>query len=115
MTRVLAGLLPDVAEVQGFLALLELQTARIPSRTTGDGDPVLILDQDRRLWDRRLTTRGLEAIHRAEQLAATGSPAMSPARLVGQDQDRVPRNRHTLTVTRSRPRRSQERHPHDPR
>jgi predicted RNA polymerase sigma factor len=35
---------------------------------------VLILDQDRRLWDRRLTTRGLEAMHRAEQLAATGSP-----------------------------------------
>lgn len=68
--RVLAG----VAEVQGFLALLELQTARIPARTTGAGDPVLILDQDRRLWDRRLTGRGLEAMHRAEQLAAAGSP-----------------------------------------
>lgn len=72
--RVLAGLLPEVAEVQAFLALLELQAARIPARTTGDGDPVLILDQDRRLWDPLLTGRGLEAMHRAERLAAAGSP-----------------------------------------
>jgi predicted RNA polymerase sigma factor len=35
---------------------------------------VLILDQDRRLWDRLLTGRGLEAMHRAERLAAAGSP-----------------------------------------
>jgi RNA polymerase sigma factor (sigma-70 family) len=72
--RVLAGVLPELAEVHGFLALLELQTARLPARTTGDGDPVLILDQDRRLWDRLLIARGLEAMHRAERLAATGSP-----------------------------------------
>ncbi len=51
-----------------------LQTARIPARTIGDGDPVLILDQDRQLWDRLLTRRGLEAMHRAERLAAAGSP-----------------------------------------
>ncbi len=70
----LSGLLPDVAEVQGFVALLELQAARIPARTTEQGDPVLILDQDRRLWDRLLIGRGLEAIQRAEQLAAAGSP-----------------------------------------
>jgi len=74
LARVLAALLPDLAEVQGFVALLELQTARIPARTTSDGDPVLILDQDRRLWDQLLTGRGLEAMHRAERLAATGSP-----------------------------------------
>lgn len=74
LARVLAGVLADLAEVQGFLALLELQTARIPARTTGDGDPVPILDQDRRLWDRLLTGRGLEAMHRAERLAAGGSP-----------------------------------------
>jgi RNA polymerase sigma factor (sigma-70 family) len=74
LARVVAGVLPGEAEVQGFLALLELQTSRIPARTTGDGDPVLILNQDRRLWDRLLTARGLEAMHRAERLAATGSP-----------------------------------------
>lgn len=74
LTRVLAVLLTDVAEVQGFMARLELQAARIPTRTTEQGDPVLILDQDRRLWDRLLIGRGLEAIHHAEQLAAAGSP-----------------------------------------
>ena len=37
LARVLAGVLPDVAEVQGFLALLELQTARIPARTRRRG------------------------------------------------------------------------------
>ncbi len=74
LARVLAGLLSDVAEVQGFVALLDLQAARIPARTTERGDPVLILDQDRRLWDRLLTGRGLKAIHHAEQLAAAGSP-----------------------------------------
>ncbi len=41
---------------------------------------MLILDQDRRLWDRLLTGRGLDAMHRAELLAATGSP-VSPYRL----------------------------------
>jgi predicted RNA polymerase sigma factor len=74
LARVLAGLLTDVAEVQGFVALLELQAARIPARTTEQGDPVLILDPDRRLWDRLLIGRGLKAIHHAEQLAAAGSP-----------------------------------------
>jgi predicted RNA polymerase sigma factor len=74
LARVLAGLLPEVAEVQALLALLELQAARIPARTNPEGDPVLILDQDRRLWDPLLIGRGLDAMHRAERLAAAGSP-----------------------------------------
>ena len=74
LARVLAGLLPEVAEVQALLALLELQAARIPARTNTEGDPVLILDQDRRLWDPLLIGRGLDAMHRAERLAAAGSP-----------------------------------------
>jgi predicted RNA polymerase sigma factor len=74
LARVLAGLLPDVAEAHGFQALLELQAARIPARTTGEGDAVLILDQDRSLWDRLLIVRGLRAMHRAEQVASAGSP-----------------------------------------
>jgi RNA polymerase sigma factor (sigma-70 family) len=74
LARVLAGLAPDVAEVHGFAALLELQASRIPARTTTTGDPVLLLDQDRNRWDRLLIRRGLQSLHRAEQLAATGSP-----------------------------------------
>src|ERR687894_3276478 len=50
LARVLAGLVPDQPEVHGFMALLELQASRMPSRTAADGTPVLLLDQDRRLW-----------------------------------------------------------------
>lgn len=69
--RVVAGLLPDVPEVQGFVALLELQASRMPARTDASDDPVLLLDQDRRRWDRLLIRRGLAALARAEELAST--------------------------------------------
>ncbi|WP_370616859.1 RNA polymerase sigma factor [Mumia sp. Pv 4-285] len=79
LARLLATLVPDDPEVHGFAALLELQASRIPARTTADGDPVLLLDQDRRRWDRTLLRRGLESLARAEQLASapgTDAPAL---------------------------------------
>ncbi|WP_328473803.1 RNA polymerase sigma factor [Actinoplanes sp. NBC_00393] len=66
--RVLAGLLPDEPEVHGLLALMELQASRLPARIAADGRPVLLDDQDRRLWDRLLIRRGLAALERAEEL-----------------------------------------------
>src|SRR6058998_3575447 len=45
--RVLAGLMPDEAEVHGLVALMEIQASRLHARTTPQGDPVLLLDQDR--------------------------------------------------------------------
>ncbi|WP_433824790.1 RNA polymerase sigma factor [Actinoplanes sp. CA-015351] len=63
--RVLAGLAPDEPEVHGLVALMELQSSRIPARTTADGGPVLLQDQDRRRWDRLLVRRGLDALARA--------------------------------------------------
>jgi RNA polymerase sigma factor (sigma-70 family) len=64
--RVLAGLAPEEPEVHGLVALMELQSSRTPARTTADGSPVLLQDQDRRRWDRLLIRRGLEALARAE-------------------------------------------------
>src|SRR4051794_32818389 len=64
--RVLAGLAAQEPEVHGLVALMELQASRIPARTTADGSPVLLQDQDRRRWDRLLIRRGLEALARAE-------------------------------------------------
>jgi RNA polymerase sigma factor (sigma-70 family) len=64
--RVLAGLAPREPEVHGLVALMELQASRAPARTTADGSPVLLQDQDRRLWDRLLIRRGLDALARAE-------------------------------------------------
>ena len=66
--RLLAGLLDREPEVHGLLALMELQASRIPARTDPNGEPVLLADQDRRLWDRLLIRRGLDSLHRAEDL-----------------------------------------------
>jgi RNA polymerase sigma factor (sigma-70 family) len=62
IVRVLARLMPDEAEVQGLLALLELTAARFPARTGPDGEPVLLEDQDRRRWDRSAIRRGRAAL-----------------------------------------------------
>lgn len=65
LVRVLAALQPDEPEVYGLLALCELTAARFPARVGPDGDPVLLEDQDRRLWDRSAIRRGLAALGRA--------------------------------------------------
>lgn len=74
LVRVLAGLTPDEPEVQGLVALLEIQASRLPARTDAEGRPVLLLDQDRSRWDHLLVRRGLAALGRAEQLARAGHP-----------------------------------------
>ncbi|MEV4512070.1 RNA polymerase sigma factor [Dactylosporangium sp. NPDC049525] len=77
--RVLAGLLPSEPEVYGLCALMELQTARIRARTAPDGAPVLLMDQDRRLWDRLLIRRGLAALTAAETLGVLGPYGLQAA------------------------------------
>ena len=72
--RVLAGLMPRNIEVQGLVALMELQASRIPARTDPAGDAILLADQDRRRWDRRLIRRGFAALERAGQLDAAPGP-----------------------------------------
>ena len=56
--RLLAELMPDEPEVMGLLALMLLVESRRASRTTPDGDLVLLADQDRGRWDRRLIAEG---------------------------------------------------------
>ena len=68
--RVLAGIAPGVASVHGLLALMELQASRGQARTTPDGAPILLLDQDRARWDRVLINHGLDALRTAERLSA---------------------------------------------
>jgi RNA polymerase sigma factor (sigma-70 family) len=72
--RILAGLLPDAAEVHGLLALLELQASRTRARTGPSGEPILLLEQDRSRWDHLLVQRGLTALARAESLARPLGP-----------------------------------------
>ncbi|MEA2701049.1 MAG: hypothetical protein QOI66_5320 [Myxococcales bacterium] len=72
--RILAGLVPDEPEVQGLVALMEIQASRARARTSADGQPILLLDQNRALWDRLLIGRGLAALARAESLGGAGGP-----------------------------------------
>ena len=64
--RILAGLVPGEPEVQGLVALVEIQASRIAARVGAHGQPVLLLDQDRGRWDPLLIRRGLAALERAE-------------------------------------------------
>nr|WP_051799738.1 DUF6596 domain-containing protein [Catenuloplanes japonicus] len=63
--RMLTGLLPREPEPHGLVALMELQASRFRTRTTPDGEPVLLQDQDRARWDRTLIRHGLSALDRA--------------------------------------------------
>ena len=53
LARLTRRLMPDETEAAGLLALMLLQDSRREARTDGDGDLVLLDDQDRSLWDRR--------------------------------------------------------------
>jgi RNA polymerase sigma factor (sigma-70 family) len=72
--RVLAGLMPDEAEVHGLVALMEIQASRSKARVSASGDPILLLEQNRGLWDRLLIRRGLAALERAEALGGALGP-----------------------------------------
>jgi predicted RNA polymerase sigma factor len=61
LARMLVRLAPE-PEAHGLLALLELTAARFPARLDADGRPVLLEDQDRRLWDRSAIRRGRAAL-----------------------------------------------------
>jgi predicted RNA polymerase sigma factor len=78
--RILAGLMPEESEVHGLVALMEIQASRARARTGPTGEPVLLLDQNRALWDRMLVRRGLAALQRAEALGgAQGAYALQAA------------------------------------
>src|SRR6266480_4208662 len=72
--RILAELAPAEPEVHGLVALLEIQASRIRARVTPDGEPILLLQQDRGRWDHLLISRGLAALERAEAFGGVYGP-----------------------------------------
>jgi RNA polymerase sigma-70 factor (ECF subfamily) len=72
--RILAELAPSEPEVHGLVALMEIQASRAAARTRPNGEPILLLDQNRARWDRLLIGRGLAALDRAEKLGGAGGP-----------------------------------------
>jgi RNA polymerase sigma factor (sigma-70 family) len=77
--RMLAGLMPETAEVFGLLALMEIQASRLPARTGPDGALLPLPEQDRARWDQLLIRRGLDALARAEALGGDGPYALQAA------------------------------------
>jgi RNA polymerase sigma factor (sigma-70 family) len=69
--RILAELAPSEPEVRGLVALMEIQASRTHARVSASGEPILLLEQNRALWDQLLIHRGLAALARAEELSRT--------------------------------------------
>lgn len=72
--RILTGLVPNEPEVHGLVALMEIQASRVHARTNRVGEPILLLDQNRTLWDQLLIRRGLAALERAQALGGASGP-----------------------------------------
>ena len=72
--RVLAGLMARQSEVQGLLALMEIQASRLGARVDAQGEPILLGAQDRSRWDPLLVRRGLAALARAQALPGPLGP-----------------------------------------
>ena len=77
--RILAELAPHEPEVHGLVALMEMQASRLRARTGPEGEPILLMDQNRSLWDRLLIHRGLLALARGETLGETRGPYLLQA------------------------------------
>jgi RNA polymerase sigma factor (sigma-70 family) len=70
--RILAGLAANEPEVHGLVALMEIQASRSRARTNPSGEPIVLFEQNRALWDQLLIRRGLLALERAELLGGDG-------------------------------------------
>ena len=65
LARLLLRLFQSEPEVMGLTALLLLQHSRTPARLDGNGQIVLMEDQDRSLWNRAMIEEGLALIDKA--------------------------------------------------
>ena len=60
--------------VHGLVALMEIQASRSRARVNANGEPILLLEQDRALWDQAMIQRGLAALQRANALVSARGP-----------------------------------------
>ena len=81
--RVLSVLVPREPEVHGLLALMEIQASRTRARVDRDGEPVLLLEQDRTRWDWSLIRHALTALERAAELCGIPAGGGAPTRPIG--------------------------------
>jgi RNA polymerase sigma factor (sigma-70 family) len=72
--RILCELMPHEPEVHGLTSLMEIQASRSAARVGPNGEPILLLNQNRARWDWILIQRGLAALRRAEELGGAHGP-----------------------------------------
>ncbi|MDB6084117.1 MAG: polymerase sigma factor [Gammaproteobacteria bacterium] len=82
MGRVLTSIAPQEPEAHGLLALMELNAARTAARTDATGEPILMLDQDRALWDRLQIRRGMQALEQARELGGADGKYVLQAAII---------------------------------
>ncbi len=66
--RILTLIAPHEPEAHGLLALMELNASRTAARTDAAGEPILMGNQNRALWDQLQIRRGLQMLDRAREL-----------------------------------------------
>ena len=73
LTSLLAGLMPDEAEVLGLLALMRFNLARADARFDASGRMILLKDQNRSRWDRRLIDETFSIVGRFLMMQRPGA------------------------------------------
>jgi RNA polymerase sigma-70 factor, ECF subfamily len=79
--RILAELAPFEPEVHGLVAMMEIQASRLRARVGPSGEPIVLVNQNRALWDQLLIHRGLAALARADKLSEVHGPYVLQASL----------------------------------
>jgi RNA polymerase sigma factor (sigma-70 family) len=82
MGRVLTSIASHEPEAHGLLALMELNASRAAARTDAAGEPVLMLDQNRALWDQIQIRRGMQALGRAREMGGAGGSYVLQAAII---------------------------------
>jgi RNA polymerase sigma-70 factor, ECF subfamily len=72
LARLLLRLFRTEPEIMGLTALLLLQHARVPARLDAEGSIILLEDQDRGLWNRKLIDEGLALLDKATRHQQSG-------------------------------------------
>lgn len=72
LARILCRLMPTEPEVVGLYSLIQLHRARIRARFDSSGHIVLLRNQDRSLWDRKLIAEAAARIVRASAMGRPG-------------------------------------------
>jgi len=93
LARLLLRLFQGEPEIMGLAALLLLQHARAPARFDAEGAVVLLEDQDRGLWNRRMIDEGLALIDKAVRHRRPGPYLVQAA--IAAEHARAERAEHT--------------------